>query len=85
MYYDLLELACLMMGKDYNYFSEEQIEEMFFNEYGIVGMDQFEKIINDLIPFTPTFESPLTKTLYQGFVVPEKEGIMRAVIKQEVK
>ena len=85
MYYELLELACLMMGKDYNSFTENQIEEMFFDEYGIVGMDQFEKIIKDLIPFTPTFESPLTESIYQGFVVPEEEGIMRAIIKREIE
>lgn len=89
MYYEVLELACLMMGEDYetivNEGNEERIENMLFDKYGIVGMDQFELLIKDLIKFTPTWESPLTESIYQGFVVPENnEGLMRAIIKVEV-
>lgn len=90
MYYELLELACLMMGEDYdtivNEGNERKIEDMLFDKYGIVGMDQFELLIKDLIKFTPTWKSLLTESIYQGFVVPENnEGLMRAIIKQEVK
>jgi len=89
MYYELLELACLMMGKDYDTIvdegNEREIEIMLFDKYGI-DIDQFELLIEDLIKFTPTWKSLLTKSLYQGFVVPEGDkGLMRAIIKQEVK
>lgn len=90
MYDEVLELACLMMGEDYdtivNEGKEGRIENMLFDKYGIVGMDQFELLIKDLIKFTPTWKSLLTESIYQGFVVPEgNKGLMRAIIKQEVK
>lgn len=89
MYDEVLELACLMMGKDYdtvvNEGSEREIEIMLFDKYEI-DMDQFELLIKDLIKFTPTWKSLLTESIYQGFVVPEgNKGLMRAIIKQEVK
>jgi hypothetical protein len=60
MYYEVLELACLMMGEDYdtivNEGKEGRIENMLFNKYGI-DIDQFELLIKDLIKFTPTWES----------------------------
>lgn len=89
MYYELLELACLMMGKDYdtivNEGEERKIEIMLFDKYGI-DMDQFELLIKDLIKFTPTWKSLLTESIYQGFVTSEKDtGLMIAIIKREVK
>ena len=89
MYDELLELACLMMGEDYdtivNEGDEREIEIMLFDKYGI-DIDQFELLIKDLIKFTPTWESLLTESIYQGFVVSEGDkGLMRAIIKQEVK
>lgn len=88
MYYEVLELACLMMGEDYdtivNEGKEGRIENMLFDKYGI-DIDQFELLIKDLIKFTPTWESLLTESIYQGFVVPEgNEGLMRAIIKVEL-
>lgn len=85
MYYEVLELACLMMGKDYdtivNEGDERKIEIMLFDKYGI-DIEQFELLIKDLIKFTPTWKSSLTESIYQGFVVPEgNKGIMRAIIK----
>lgn len=89
MYYEVLELACLMMGEDYdtivNEGNEERIENMLFDKYGI-DIEQFELLIKDLIKFTPTWESLLTESIYQGFVVPEGDkGLMRAIIKVEVE
>ena len=89
MYYEVLELACLMMGEDYdtivNEGKEGRIENMLFDKYGI-DIDQFELLIKDLIKFTPTWESLLTESIYQGFVVPEGDkGLMRAIIKVEVE
>ena len=89
MYYEVLELACLMMGKDYdtivNEGGEREIEIMLFDKYGI-DIDQFELLIKDLIKFTPTWESLLTESIYQGFVVPEgNKGLMRAIIMMKVE
>ena len=89
MYDEVLELACLMMGKDYdtvvNEGSEREIEIMLYDKYEI-DMDQFELLIKDLIKFTPTWKSLLTESVYQGFVTTEKDtGLMVAIIKQEVK
>lgn len=89
MYDEVLELACLMMGKDYDTIvdegNEREIEIMLFDKYGI-DIDQFELLIEDLIKFTPTWKSLLTKSIYRGFVAPiDNKGLMRAIIKQEVK
>ena len=89
MYYEVLELACLMMGGDYetivNEGDERKIEIMLFDKYGI-DIDQFELLIKDLIKFTPTWKSLLTESIYQGFVTSEKDtGLMIAIIKREVK
>ncbi len=89
MYDEVLELACLMMGKDYDTIvdegNERNIEIMLFDKYGI-DIDQFELLIEDLIKFTPTWKSLLTESMYRGFVVPiGDKGLMRAIIKQEVK
>ena len=83
------ELACLLLGKDYdsivNNCGEESIAEMFYNTYE-VDIDSFYNIIRDLIKFTPSWKSPFTGQLYQGFVVPEGDkGLMRAIIKEKVK
>lgn len=88
MYDEVLELACLMMGEDYdtivNEGNEGRIENMLFDKYGI-DMDQFELLIKDLIKFTPTWKSLLTESIYQGFVVSENnKGLMRAIIKVEL-
>ena len=87
-YDEVQELACLMLGKDYdsivNNYDEDTIDEAFYKEYG-VDMDNFYRIVEDLIKFTPSWKSPLTKQLYQGFVVPEGDkGLMRAIIKEKV-
>ena len=88
-YDEVQELACLMLGKDYesivNNYDENNIDEALYEEYG-VDINNFYRIIKDLIEFTPSWQSPLTKELYQGFVVPEGDmGLMRAVIKEKVK
>ena len=89
MCYEVLELACLMLGENYDIIVNEgvegRIENMFYDKYGI-DIDQFELLIKDLIKFTPTWKSLLTESIYQGFVVPEGDkGLMRAIIKVEVE
>jgi len=87
---EIEELACLMLGKDYdsivdNYEDEEDtIEDMFYAEYG-VDLEEFEHLLRDLIEFTNPWKSPITNEIYQGFVIPENDtGLMRAIIKEKV-
>ena len=86
---EVKELACLMLGKDYDSLVDDHneaiIDRLFYNEYNI-DLSDFWHILEDLIKFTPTWKSPITNELYQGFVVPENtKGLMRAVIKEKVK
>lgn len=81
------ELACLMLGKDYDSiidnYGESVIYDMFYEEYGIT-LEDFEHLLKDLIKFTPSWKSPITGELYQGFVIPENnKGLMRAIIKEK--
>ena len=84
---EIEELACLMLGKDYdtivdNYDEEYTIEDMFYAEYGIT-LEEFEHLLKDLIKFTNPWKSPITGEICQGFVVSENDnGLMRAVIKE---
>ena len=85
---EIEELACLMLGKDYDsiideYDDESTIEDMFYAEYG-VDLEEFEHLLEDLVKFTNPWMSPITEEIYQGFVVPENDtGLMRAVIKEK--
>ena len=82
------ELACLMLGKDYDSivdnYDESTIDDMFYEEYNIT-LEDFEHLLNDLVKFTNPWKSYITGDVYQGFVVNTgTEGIMRAIIKEEV-
>ena len=86
---EIEELACLILGKDYDSiidnYEESTIYDMFYGEYGIT-LEDFEHILQDLIKFTPSWKSPITGELYQGFVIPENDkGLMRAIIKERYK
>lgn len=81
------ELACLMLGKDYDSiidnYGESVIYDMFYEEYNVT-LEDFEHLLKDLIKFTPSWKSPITGELYQGFVIPENnKGLMRAIIKEK--
>lgn len=85
---EIEELACLMLGKDYDSiidnYEESVIENMFYEEYNIT-LEEFEYILKDLIKFTNPWKSPITGKLYQGFVVQENnKGLMRAIIKEKI-
>ena len=90
-YFEVQELAALMAGKDYddvvNSGDERRLDEYCYEALSIEdGVEGLRRIIEKLIKFTPTWKSPITGTLYQGFVVSEGDkGLMRAIIKQEVK
>lgn len=81
------ELACLMLGKDYDSIIDNYggsvIYDMFYDKYGIT-IEDFEHLLQDLIKFTPSWKSPITGELYQGFVISENnKGLMRAIIKEK--
>ena len=84
------ELACLMLGKDYDSivdnYEESTIEDMFYEEYNIT-LEDFEHLLNDLVKFTNPWKSPITGEIYQGFVISidSTEGLMRSIIKEKVK
>lgn len=85
---EIAELACLMLGEDYDTMvdnnEESIIANMFYEEYSIT-LEDFEHLLKDLIKFTNPWKSPITKKVYQGFVIPENsKGLMRAIIKEEI-
>lgn len=71
---EIEELACLMLGKDYDTivdnYEESTIYDMFYEEYNTT-LEEFEHLLNDLVKFTNPWKSLITGELYQGFVVPE--------------
>lgn len=81
------ELACLMLGKDYDSivdnYEESTIEDMFYEKYNI-SLEDFEYLLKDLIKFTNPWKSPLTSEIFQGFVVNESDKLMRAIIKEHL-
>lgn len=86
-YNEVEELACLMLGKDYNSivnnYGESIIEDMFYEEYNI-SLEDFKYLLQDLIKFTNPWKSPITGNRYQGFVIEENhKGLMRAIIKED--
>ena len=86
---EIEELACLMLGKDYDSiidnYEESTIYNMFYEEYNIT-LEDFEHLLKDLVKFTNPWMSPITNEIYQGFVVSENyNGLMRAIIKEKYK
>ena len=84
---EIEELACLMLGKDYDAivdnYGESAIYDMFYEEYNIT-LEEFEHLLKDLVKFTNPWKSPITEEIYQGFVVPENDtGLMRAIIEEK--
>ena len=86
---EIEELACLMLGKDYDAivdnYGESIIYDMFYEEYNIT-LEDFEYLLNDLVKFTNPWKSPITGEIYQGFVIPKNDiGLMRAIIKEKIE
>ena len=84
---EIEELACLMLGEDYDTivdnYEESIIEDIFYDEYNI-NLEDFEHLLKDLVKFTNPWISPITKEIYQGFVIPIDKGLMRAIIKEKI-
>ena len=85
-YSEVQELVALMADKDYENCDERVLDEYCYEALGIEdGVEGLQKIIDKLIKFTPMWKSYLTGKIYQGFIVHEESGVMRSIIKQEVK
>ena len=85
---EIEELACLMLGKDYdsiiNNYGESTIYDMFYDEYNIT-LEDFEHLLKDLVKFTPSWKSPITKERYQGFVFQEGDKrLTKAIIQEKI-
>lgn len=85
---EIEELACLMLGKDYDTmvdnYEESIIANMFYEEYSIT-LEDFEHLVKDLVKFTNPWKSPITGEIFQGFVIPKNDkGLMKAIIKEEI-
>ena len=85
-YWDAEELACQILGLDYddlvNEGREDEIEEKLYEEYEI-GMEQFRNIAAELLKLTPAVKNEMTGTLYNAFGVQEGK-VWRAIAKAEI-
>ncbi len=79
MYYnnDTYELAMAMFGFDPNNDKDfesaaDKLVDLIYEKYGI-NSENFEKIVKDLVKFTPIIKTALTETKVQGFVDNEKQ------------
>lgn len=83
-YYDAQELACAILGMDYDELVDEgrdsEIEDALYEKFEI-DMEQFCDIVKALLPFTPKVKAGLSGDVYHAFVN-EKEGVM--IVKQKV-
>jgi hypothetical protein len=73
-FYELEELAAFISDLDYENLdgdTNNQIEQAIYDKFGI-DLDQFQKIVEVLMPLIDVGESPLTGTIFKGFS--KKEG-----------
>ena len=79
---DYCELAAELLGLDVDSTNYYEIEFKFYEKYNI-DLADFVELVKDLVKFTNPWQSPLSGELYQGFVTKERDGIMRAIIKEK--
>jgi len=83
-YWDVEELAYRAMGIDESdidgLLENGDIDQAVFDKYKI-SFEIYEQIINDLIPFTITNESPITGQKFKGFVDAKQQ---RFIVKVKV-
>ena len=84
--WEIEELAHRAMGKtdtqaDQAISDGVDIDEELGNKYG-VDFEQYCKIVNDLLPFTPLIQTAITGGLYHAFVDAEQT---RSIIRRKVE
>lgn len=84
-YYDLQELACVILGLDYNKLvdngEEDEIDNALNDKFKI-GMEQFVDLVKALLPLTMPLQSPSTSKCYYC-LGKEEDGFWRAIIEME--
>ena len=76
---DAEELAMHVLGLDEDSADGADFDALIYEKFE-VSMEQFQKVAEALIRFTPTLETALTNTKWQGFV---KDGFF--IVKQPVE
>ena len=66
-YYDVISLASVICGKSADYEDADEVEQKLYDKFEI-SLESFHLIIEKLIELTPTWKSPLTDTVFHGFV-----------------
>ena len=66
--FEVEQLACAMTGLDYDEIDadSEIIEQKIFDTFG-TSLDQFQDIVNRLLPLIMIANSPLSEVKYKGF------------------
>jgi len=59
----------------------DELSDLFEDKYGL-NIEQFDKLVSDLVPLCAVGKSPLTGTVFRGFI-DETEGVW--LIKGEMK
>lgn len=81
---DIEELACQILNLDYDKVEHDDIEQAIFDKFEC-SMDNFQSIVEHLLPLADSGVSPLTKEGYRGFSVPaDKKGVRAWVIKEKI-
>lgn len=87
-YYDFQELACVILGLDYDKLvdndEEGEIDNALYDRFEI-SMEQFCDLVKALLPLTMPQQSTLTKEWHYCFGKDEGIGLWRAIIKMKVK
>lgn len=63
---DVEELACKILGINYDDVDSSDIEQSLYEEFEI-DFEAFQNIVSRLLPLIDVGESPLTKKRYKGF------------------
>lgn len=83
-YWDAEELACQILGLDYDTIVDEGREDEIdegLNDKFEISMEQFLDIADELLKLTPLVKSELTGSAYHAFGVSEG-GSWRAIAKE---
>ncbi len=64
--YEVEELACHLLGLNYDDVDNSDISDALFEKYEI-SFDQFHNLITALLPLIDVGTSPLSNTRYKGF------------------
>ena len=72
---DYLELAAYILGCDANYVD---VEDVLYERWEIT-YDVFEELVGEILPLTPTLQSPLTERPMHVLGVVEEDGVFCAL------